>query len=77
VVNALAATFSLCGFIGEIFVTLEVAIHAVSEQQGAEAFFWVSLILVVLLVAVYAYRSLKDMIRYPISRQPVPRYHAL
>jgi len=36
----LAATFTLFGFFGEIFVTLEVAIHAVSGQQGAEAFFW-------------------------------------
>lgn len=78
----LAATFTLFGFFGEIFVTLEVAIHAVSEQQGAEAFFWVSLILVVLVVAIYAYRSLKDMILYPIFRasrsalsRPLSRLH--
>ena len=58
----LAAIFTLFGFFGEIFITLEVAIHAVSGQQGPEAFFWASILLAALLVAIYSYRSLKDMI---------------
>jgi hypothetical protein len=67
-----AAIFTLFGFFGELFVTLEVAIHAVSGQQGPEAFFWASIVLTALLVAIYAYRSLKDMILFPVTTEAPP-----
>lgn len=63
----LAAIFTLFGFFGEIFVTLAVAIHAVGGRPGPEAFFWASIIITASLVAIYAYRSLEDMIVYPVA----------
>jgi hypothetical protein len=59
----LAAIFTLFGFFGEIFVTLDVAIHAVGGFLGPAAF-WVSLGMAAFLVAIYAYRSLINMIVY-------------
>jgi len=54
----LAAMFTLFGFFGEIFVAFDVAVHA-TKQVGARAAFWVAVILVVLVVGLYAYRSLR------------------
>jgi hypothetical protein len=69
----LAAVFTLFGFLGELFATITVAIRAVSGQSGPEVFVWVSLLLAALLVLIYAYRSLKDMILFPLPPAQAPQ----
>lgn len=54
----LAAMFTLFGFFGEIFVAFGIALR-VTTQVGARTAFWAAVVLVVLVVGLYAYRSLR------------------
>ena len=60
----LAAMFTLFGFFGEIFVAFSLALHF-TMQVGARTALWAAVVLVVLIVVVYSYRSLRWTIELP------------
>lgn len=67
----LAAIFTLFAVFGEIYATLDIAIHD-ANQPLAQVAFWAGFVVAAILMALYAYRTLRGIILYPI---PAPAAH--